>query len=282
MGYLNDYVCLVTGASRGIGRGIALGLGEQGATVYITGRTMHADDSGDVGGSLESTAADINARGGAYFEIDECSPGEAWDTVNNAGLRNSYICATLATRMMMDYRKQMASENSRPGTHSRVGLIINISSVGAHTYLFSAVYGIGKAATDRMVADMSVELKRHAIPISMISLWPGLVRTELMVKYAKDLFHLAASESPELSGRVVAALAAEPDKEKLARSGEVTFVSDVASQYGIREVDGSAPAHMRSLQTLLLLGGYRVAPYVPSFIRLPKSWFLYALSWFKM
>ncbi|TPP59326.1 Dehydrogenase/reductase SDR family member 1 [Fasciola gigantica] len=222
-----------------------------------------------------------NARK-AYFEIDECSPGEAWDTVNNAGLRNSYICATLATRMMMDYQKQMASENSRPGTHSRVGLIINISSVGAQTYLFSTVYGIGKAATDRMVADMSVELKRHAIPISMISLWPGLVRTELMIKHAKDLFHLAASESPELSGRVVAALVAESDKEKLARTGEVVFVSDVASQYGIREVDGSAPAHMRSLQTLLLLGGYRVAPYVPRFIRLPKSWFLYALSWFKM
>lgn len=69
MGRLNDYVCLVTGASRGIGRGIALGLGEQGATVYITGRTMSDKDSGDVGGSLERTAADINARGGVRFYL---------------------------------------------------------------------------------------------------------------------------------------------------------------------------------------------------------------------
>ncbi|KAA0200067.1 hypothetical protein FBUS_05377 [Fasciolopsis buskii] len=96
---------------------------------------------------------------------------------------------------------------------------------------------------------------------------------------APSSYFIAIAESPDLSGRVVAALAAESDNEKLARSGDVVLVSDVASQYGIREVDGSAPAHIRSLQALLSLGGYRMASYVPSFIRIPKSWLMYALSW---
>ncbi|KAF8561419.1 hypothetical protein P879_06451 [Paragonimus westermani] len=187
MSHFQDYVCVVTGATRGIGRGIALGLGELGATVYITGRTDKPTE-GKVGGSLEETATEIKIRGGkaipvlvdhtdekqvtglfeqirreqrgrldvlvnnvyaavpflcssgdkAYYEIDGYTPGEVWDVINNAGLRNHYICSTLATRLMLDYRKQ-AEGVSNPG------LIVNVSSIGARRYLFNTAYGAGKA-----------------------------------------------------------------------------------------------------------------------------------------
>ncbi|KAF8568013.1 hypothetical protein P879_05633 [Paragonimus westermani] len=325
----HDYVCVVTGATRGIGRGIALGLGELGAIVYITGRTAKPTGS-KVGGSLEETAAEINFRGGkavpvvidhtddkqvtslfeqvrreqrgrldvlvnnvyaavpflgandgkAYYEIDSCTPGEAWDVVNNVGLRNHYICSTLATRLMLDYRKQ-AEGVSNPG------LIVNVSSIGARRYLFNACYGIGKAALDRMTADMSVELKRNGANVCVISLWPGLVRTEELVNRASNLSgdHIlskmdpSVSESPELSGRAVAALLAESPDQLMARSGQIVLVSDVAATYGIREPDGNIPPNLRSVQLLMRLSNHTtLARFVPGFIRLPMSLFLYLMS----
>ncbi|VDP90247.1 unnamed protein product [Echinostoma caproni] len=176
---LDDYVCLVTGASRGIGRGIAIGLGERGATVYITGRTLKSAEVGEAARSLEATAAEINSRGGKaipvlvdhsdegqvaalfqriqreqrgrldvlvnnvysavpflfkslkkpFYECEDLSPGEAWDLVNNVGLRNHYVCATLATKMMLNYQ---------------AGLIVNVSSIGGKIYAFSTLYGVGE------------------------------------------------------------------------------------------------------------------------------------------
>ncbi|KAA3680617.1 dehydrogenase/reductase SDR family member 1 [Paragonimus westermani] len=325
----HDYVCVVTGATRGIGRGIALGLGELGAIVYITGRTAKPTGS-KVGGSLEETASEINFRGGkavpvvmdhtddkqvtslfeqirreqrgrldvlvnnvytavpflgvndgkAYYEIDSCTPGEAWDLVNNAGLRNHYICSTLATRLMLDYRKQ-AENISNPG------LIVNVSSIGGRRYLFNACYGIGKAALDRMTADMSVELKRNGANVCVISLWPGLVRTEELMHRASNLSsdHILSkmdprvSESPELSGRAVAALLAESPDQLMARSGQIVLVSDVAATYGIREPDGTTPPNLRSMQLLMRLSNHTtLARFIPGFIRLPMSLFLYLMS----
>ncbi|CAL8073439.1 unnamed protein product [Calicophoron daubneyi] len=333
---LKNHVCLVTGASRGVGRGIALGLGENGATVYITARTMKPGQNTDSEGSLEETAAAINASGGIaipvlvdhsdekqvtelfnrirreqqgrldvlvnnafaavsfisknhgkpYYEIVDCSPGEAWDTVNNVGLRNHYICSVLGTRMMLDYQKQQkqgAEERLRPG------LIVNISSAGGGGYLFNTLYGVGKAAIDRMTNDMAHELKQRNASICVLSLWPGLVRTEHILRASKDeeysklpiaaLLKAGAAEAPELSGRVIAALAAESAKKLRSRSGQVVLVSDVAHEYSIRQPDGSVPPHLRSLKYIMQLGGYSLARFIPSFIRLPKFLFVRLISW---
>ncbi|KAF7233055.1 hypothetical protein EG68_11317 [Paragonimus skrjabini miyazakii] len=444
-----DYVCVVTGATRGIGRGIALGLGELGAIVYITGRTAKPTGS-KVGGSLEETAAEINFRGGkaipvvvdhadekqvtslfeqvrreqrgrldvlvnnvyaavpflgandgkAYYEIDSCTPGEAWDIVNNAGLRNHYICSTLATRLMLKCRKQTEGltnpglivnvssigarrylfnacygiaipvvvdhadekqvtslfeqvrreqrgrldvlvnnvyaavpflgandgkayyeiDSCTPGeawdivnnaglrNHyicstlatrlmlkcrkqteglTNPGLIVNVSSIGARRYLFNACYGVGKAALDRMTADMSVELKRNGANVCVISLWPGLVRTEELMNQAGNLSsdHIlskmdpSVSESTELTGRAVAALLAESPDQLMARSGQIVLVSDVAAAYGIREPDGTTPPNLRSIQLLMRLTNHTtLARFIPGFIRLPKSLFFYLMS----
>lgn len=194
-------VCVVTGASKGIGRGIALQLGSNGATVYITGRSED---------KLKSCADEIKNRGGeavpvvvdhsnddqvknlfeqvkdensgrldvlvnnAYAGVDmifsnsrkkfyELDPILHWDTINGVGLRNHFLCTTYASRMMVD-RKD--------------GLIVNISSMGGLKYLFNVPYGIGKAGCDRMAADCAIELKKDNV--AMVSLWPGPVKTEFI------------------------------------------------------------------------------------------------------
>nr|VZI07933.1 unnamed protein product [Spirometra erinaceieuropaei] len=344
---LTGYVCLVTGASRGIGRGIALALGECGATVYITGRTLKPKTDakeGDVGGSLEETAAEVTSRGGVaipvvvdhsddsqvmelfsrirreqkgrldllvnnafaaagyisshidlpYWELEaDDSPSKAWDIVNGVGLRNHYICATLATRMMLEYRGQLTTEGSSnekgasgSGKDSqasegnqRPGLIINISSIGGLRYLFNVAYGVGKAAMDRMAADMAQELREKNKNVAVISLWPGMVKTEHMLEHASkpdSRFTLLEErgESPELTGLVIAHLLAEPKDKLLSRSGRVVFVADTALEKGIRDIDGKQPTSLRSLRFLLELAGRNsLSRTVPEFVRLPYSAF---------
>ncbi|VDK37328.1 unnamed protein product [Taenia asiatica] len=334
---LRGCVCLVTGASRGIGRGVAIGLGECGATVYITARTLKPKDEsgGFVPGSLEETAAEITARGGvaipvavdhaddsqvanlfsrirreqngrldvlvnnvysgvgvlttiakenrAFWELgaDE-SPAFIWDAVNRVGLRNHYICSVLAARLMLASRNELdeGSEDGasgvKPSERARPGLIFNISSVGGLRHLFAVVYGVGKSAFDRMTADMAEELRSRDKSLAVISIWPGLVRTEMMLNHLKDsndsfpLDIKTQSESPELTGRIIAAIAMEKREELLARSGRVFVVADVANSLGIRDIDGRSPVSFRSYKVLLQLAGWkRLAAIVPPFLKVP-------------
>ncbi|VDM02387.1 unnamed protein product [Schistocephalus solidus] len=250
---LKGCVCLVTGASRGIGRGVSLALGECGATVYLTGRTLKPKGDvkeGNMGGSLEETAAEVTARGGVAIPVavDHTDDGQvvnlfsrirreqkgrldllvnnafaaagyisshrgvsywkleagesvssAWDIVNRVGLRNHYICATLATRMMLECRGELTSDSDggenepNDADSQRPGLIINISSLGGLRYLFNVPYGVGKAAMDRMAADMAHELREKKKSIAVLSLWPGIVKTEHMLQSAQDLNSLSTT-----------------------------------------------------------------------------------------
>ncbi|VDO49901.1 unnamed protein product [Schistosoma margrebowiei] len=283
---LTGCVCLVTGATRGIGKGIAISLGKSGATVYLTGRTS-VPLNGGVGGSLQETysfSIVLNNRyyfqkaipvmvdhsneneignlfhqidreqkgrldivvnnaysavtflqknmGKPYYEITGISPGEAWDVVNDTGLKNHYICSVLATRMMIEYQKKTNPSSARPG------LIVNITSIGGKIYLFNVSYGSGKAALDRMTHDMAYELRRENVNISIVGISPGLVRTEHILDAASKgslTMNIENSESPELVGRVVVGMAAESPKKLLSRSGHIFLVSDLAEEYGIHE-----------------------------------------------
>jgi NAD(P)-dependent dehydrogenase (short-subunit alcohol dehydrogenase family) len=298
---------LVTGASRGVGRGIAQGLGEAGATVYVTGRTSCAGRSpgaAPVPGTVEAVAAEVDRLGGhgvpvrcdhavdaevealiariesesgrldilvnnanegvgdvgehvreRFWEIDPAM----WDRVNGVGLRGHYVASVHAARAMV---------------RRRSGLIVNVSSVGAVSYLFNAAYGTGKAALDRLTADMALELR--PMGVAVVSLWPGLVRTELTATLFAEaapryrrLFETCA-ESPLLSGRAVAAIAADP--AMIRRTGLVAITAEVAHRHGVSDEGGRRPVSLRSLRTvataLLPAGAQPAAALVPP-IRLP-------------
>lgn len=271
---LRNKVAVVTGASRGVGRGIALGLGEAGATVIITGRTVKEGESAgdkDLAGSIFRTAEEVSALGGvclpfpcdhrddaaveAVFAcvlaehgpidvlvnnvwggyeamVDEggeftwenpfwLQPMWRWDAMFGAGVRASYLASRLAAPGMVERRR---------------GLIVNVSFWAAQKYLANVAYGVSKAATDKMTVDMSHELR--PFNVAAVSLYPGLVRTEAVMR-AAAFFDLSNSESPQFVGRAVAALAADPGI--LEKTGQVLVAASVAREYGVRDVDGKSP-----------------------------------------
>lgn len=269
-------VAIVTGASRGIGKGIALELGASGAIVYVTGRSV---DAGPIPGTVGETAAQITELGGqgiavacdhhddvqvrAVFERIEAEQGrldvlvnnvysapdlvpwlnkkfwelpiDAWDQVIDIGTRSHYVASVFGAPLMF-----------RAGG----GLIVNVSSSGAVTYAHNVVYGVGKAAVDKMTADMAVELAGTGV--NVVSLWPGLVRTEMLEMGAQTdgdqsyielpgegRFDLSGAESPRFLGRAVVALADAPDI--VERSGRAFTSADLARQLGFTDVDGRIP-----------------------------------------
>ena len=260
MGRLEGKVAVVTGASRGVGRGVALALGEAGATVFLTGRSPevleaaaeevsgrggrgvpvvcdHADD-----GAVEALFARVDREAGRLdvlvnnaFALPEGEafgkfwelPVAQWDVYAGVGLRSHFVASVHAARRMV-----VAGS----------GLVANVSSFGGGTYAVSVAYGVAKAGVDRMAKDMGLELRKRGV--AAVSLWPGVVRTERLVAMGSaSPFDMSKSESPEYTGRAVVALAADPDV--LAKSGKVHVVADLAELYGFTDVDGTRPRAFR-------------------------------------
>jgi NAD(P)-dependent dehydrogenase (short-subunit alcohol dehydrogenase family) len=136
------------------------------------------------------------------------------------GVRAAFVASQYAARLMVPARR---------------GLIVNISFWAAQKYLGNTIYGISKAATDKMTLDMAHELKPHGV--TAVSLYPGLVRTEAVL--AAKCFDLSNSESPEFIGRVIAALAADPNVSR--RNGAVLAAATVAEEYNVTDIDGRRP-----------------------------------------
>lgn len=246
---------LVTGASRGLGRGTAIALSQAGYRVFATGRSIATADlpdgvhrlvcdhvrSHDTKRAFETVAREagnldllVNCAWGGYEKMSEDGkftwalpfweqPAHRWSAMMDAGLRAAFECSAQAARMMIPQAR---------------GLIANIGFWAAQKYLGNTIYGAAKAATDKMTADMAIELKPHGV--AAISLYPGLVRTELVLKAAEGgAFDLANSESAEFCGRVVAALMDAPDL--MSRTGRVLVAAEVATELGVRDIDGSSP-----------------------------------------
>jgi NAD(P)-dependent dehydrogenase (short-subunit alcohol dehydrogenase family) len=116
------------------------------------------------------------------------------------------------------------------------GLIVNISFWAAQKHVGNVAYGVSKAATDKLTADMATELEPHGVTV--VSLYPGLVRTEKVMEAAQWL-DLSNSESPEFIGRAIAALAADPDV--MRHTGRVVVAAALAREYGFTDVDHKTP-----------------------------------------
>jgi NAD(P)-dependent dehydrogenase (short-subunit alcohol dehydrogenase family) len=141
----------------------------------------------------------------------------------DVGVRSAFVCAQAAAPIMI--REQR-------------GLIVNLSFWAAQKYLGNSIYGVAKAATDKMTSDFAHEVHTHKV--SVVSLYPGLVRTESVLAAAREgWLDLSNSESPEFIGRVISALASDP--HLLTRSGKVLIAASIAQELGIEDVDGRRP-----------------------------------------
>jgi len=138
-----------------------------------------------------------------------------------AGVRAHYVASTHAAQMMVAKRS---------------GLIVNISFWAAQKHVGNVAYGVSKAATDKLTADTAHELREHNVAV--VSLYPGLVRTEKVME-AADFLDLSNSESPQFIGRAVAALAADPNI--MEKSGRILVAAALAQEYCFTDTDGKQP-----------------------------------------
>jgi len=263
---LAGQIAIVTGASRGIGKGCALELGAAGATVYVTGRTVEPGTD-PLPGTIGETAAEIAALGGegiaiacdhrddaqveALFARVAGEHGRLDVLVNNAfiippGLtsgRKFWEAPISDYDDMLDVGTRSAYVASHYALQlmlpAQRGLIANVSSSGAVGYAWHVAYGMGKAALDRFTADAAHELRKRGITV--VSLWPGLVLTERLQgqEGLEELFDTNGAESPRFTGRGVAALAADPEVARF--NGRALSVRELADLYGFTDVDGRMP-----------------------------------------
>ena len=273
MALKSDRVVLVTGASRGVGKGTALALGATGATVYVSGRSRNEGETSALPGTIDATANEINTRGGTGIAVAcdhtddtqiknlidkviseqgridilvnnvyrvpddmlEWKPfwerplDDHWQAMIDLGLRAHYVAAYHAAPHMV-----------KAGS----GMIVNISSPGARCYLHSVIYGLGKAAKDKMMHDMGKELREHNV--AAFALWPGIVKTERLAPaieadaLPEEYEPLKPGmESPEFPGRIIDAIAKQDNF--MDYSGRSWWNSELGQQLGVKDIDGAQP-----------------------------------------
>ena len=269
---LKEQIAFVTGASRGIGKGIAQALGAAGATVYVTGRTEHKNDATvPLPGTIHETAELVTQAGGtgiaircdhqdddqvrALFEQIMDTHGRLDLLINNAwegyqakqrskksGFHTSFWKLPPAfwdTMFTVGVRSHYVASvyGAAIMVQQQGGLIIQISAAAGNKYSENVAYGVSKAAVNRLTTDMAHELKPHQVAV--IALCPDIVATEMIMVRRKNQALEKWMESPLFVGRAVAALANDP--QIMRKTGSILRTRALAQEYGFTDVDGHRP-----------------------------------------
>lgn len=271
---LDGVVAVVTGASRGAGKGIAIALGAEGATVYVTGRTTREGDA-PLPGTIGGTASAVTKAGGkgiavvcdhasdadvkALFEQVQREQGRVDILVNNATFLHDNLIdpggfweKPLALVDILDVGLRsayVASWYAAPlmVKHGR-GLIAFTSSFGASCYMHGPGYGAQKVGVDKFAKDMAVDLRPHNV--AAVSVWMGMLRTDRTRRVMDSEPHKYAgfweiAESPEFTGHLLAALYRDP--KRMEKSGQVIIGAELAQEYGIKDEGRQPPSHREML-----------------------------------
>ena len=267
---LKGKIAVVTGSSRGVGKGVALALGEYGATVYVTGRTENTEGFPDFlnNTTIQETANEVSLLGGIgiahrcdfskdeevreLFERVQTEQGRLDILVNNAyaasdHIMKEYFFQTPFWEQPMSLYDDLQMVGMRSNylasryaaqmmVKQRSGLIANISFISAEKYWINVTHGLVKAATNKFTSDAAYELKDYGV--KMFSIYPGNVSTEGMIELSKydSSLCLEEMESPKFVGRCIAAL--EQDDSAIEQSGTILRTAEIALKYGITEMVG--------------------------------------------
>jgi NAD(P)-dependent dehydrogenase (short-subunit alcohol dehydrogenase family) len=275
-------VAIVTGASRGAGRGIAIALGSHGCTVYVTGRTQTSGQA-SLSGTIHQTAQAVTAAGGtgiavavdhaddtqvtALFEQVQREQGQIDILVNNACALHGEMTAPgnfwekpLEIVDMLDVGLRsgyVASWLAAPiMVAQKRGLILFTSASGAVHYVYGPAYGAHKAGMDKFAADMGVDFAGTGV--ATLSVWMGALRTERLLQLIasdpeKFAYLEGQCETPEFTGHVAWALYDDPDLASL--NGQTVIGAEMAIKYGIMDEGGRQPRSYRDT--------HKVSPYAP-------------------
>jgi NAD(P)-dependent dehydrogenase (short-subunit alcohol dehydrogenase family) len=268
---LEGVVAVVTGASRGAGKGIAIALGAEGATVYVTGRTVKEGDAA-LPGTVAATAEAVTRAGGEgvavacdhaldkqveklFARIKREQKGRLDILVNNATFlhddlieKGPFFRKSLQLADILDVGLRSAYVASwhaaKLMARRRSGLIAFTSSFGGNCYMHGAAYGAQKAGVDRFAHDMAIDLKPYSV--AAVSIWMGMLRTDRTKKVmdedpSKYQGFWEIAETPEFTGHVLAALYC--DEKRMEKSGQVLIGAELAQEYGITDEGRQPPSH---------------------------------------
>lgn len=268
-------VAVVTGASRGAGRGIAKALGTHGCTVYVTGRSEHEGDS-PLAGTIHETAAAVSAAGGkgiavrcdhgddaqveALFERVRSGHGRLDILVNNAAAVHNEVSGPgmfwekpLKLVDMVNVGVRSSYVASWLAAPLMVGqdraLIVFTSASGAVHYSLGPAYGAHKAGVDKMAFDMAVDFREARTKVAAVSIWMGALATDRLLRMIEEDPQTYGGlrdqiETPELTGHAVWRLWNDP--ELATMSGRTLIGAELASMYGITDEGGRQPPSYRT------------------------------------
>lgn len=269
-GSLKGRIAVVTGASRGAGKGIATALGAHGATVYVTGRSLKEGDA-PLPGTIAATAEAVTRAGGqgvavacdhtddtqvqALFERIEREHGRLDILVNNATFlhdqlieKGGFWTKSLELVDILDVGLRSAYVASWYAAQRMVeqkdGLVVFTSSFGGNCYMHGAAYGAQKAGVDKFARDMGVDFRPYNV--AAVSIWMGMLRTDRTRRVmdadpAKYAGFWDMAETPEFTGHLIAALYNDPKRSE--KNGQVLIGAELAQEYGITDEGRQVPSH---------------------------------------